>query len=208
MKKLINIIVMLICSFGINMVVYASAHPVYIEGEGTDTYGLKSSYSSFKKTEVSSTNTPVLLYGKSVCSGSSCNVTYAASQNSKFKDALANAVTCTNGEQYLIYQESGTQNLNYLSDNKSGLNGTVYWDHEFYITCTNDSTKSDLIQTKNEVTTTTESTTTSSGEYSTGDSVQNEPTGINTYFAVLSVVALISYVFMIIVKKYNLFKNI
>ena len=218
-RRIILTLITILCYFGISTNVLADAHPVYIEGTGTDTYGLKTSYSSFKKTTVSSANTSVMLYGKSECNGSSCTITYAASQNSSYKDALANSVTCANGEKYIIYQDAGTQNHNYRSDNQSKTNGTVYWDYEFSVSCTNDSTKNDLITLKNVVEDTTTTITTNNGSnnssnsnsnsgYTSSDPVNNEPTGVNTYFMVLSVVALISYVFMIIVKKYNLFKNI
>ena len=207
MKKVFLKIAFVIYSFSISLNVFAATVPFIDNGTSTDTYGLKTKYSSFTKTNVSSSNTTVTLYGKSVCSGSSCTVTYAASNNSSFKDALANAVVCTNGEKYIIYQDSGTQNHDYLSDNKLSTDGTVYWDHDFSVTCKETSSGNYSIElvSNADTTVTTENATTTSFN---GTTVNNEKTGVNTYFIVLGVVAIISYVFMLCVKKYNLFKNI
>ena len=38
--------------------------------------------------------------------------------------------------------------------------------------------------------------------------VDNPQTGVNTYFVVLGIVAIISYSFMLLTKKFNLFKKI
>ena len=207
MKKVFLKIAFMIFAFCVYSNVYAFSEVYIDDGTKTDTNGLKTKYSSFTKTNVSSSNTTITLYGKSVCSGSSCTSTYAASNNSSLKDALANAVVCTNGEKYIIYQDAGTQNKDYFSDNKLSVEGTIYWDHDFSVTCKETSSGSYSIELVSNADTTviTENTTTTSFN---GTTVNNEKTGVNTYFMVLGVVAIISYVFMLCVKKYNLFKNI
>ena len=201
MKRILKI--MLFCIIFMNVNVYAAYHTPFVDnGESTDTDGLKAKYnSSLIKTEISEANSEVVLYGKSVCNGSSCTLTYAASNNSSFKDALAKAVTCTNGEKYIAYQFAGSVNEDCKTDNKAKLNGTAYWDEGYGVTCTNTNSGSSIVTLNTDVSTTTTS-------YQTASTVNNEQTGVNTYFIVLGIVAIISYVFMLCVKRFNLFKNI
>ena len=215
-NKFLKIFLTIICSFGISLNVFAVSTPFVDDGSSTDTNGLKSKYNSTNKTNVSGTNTMVTLYGKSVCSGSSCTLTYAFSNNSSFKEALAKAVVCTNGEKYIAYLFAGSGNVNFKEDNKGELNGTAYWDEDYSVTCTSNNSGSSVVALSNDSsssTTTTTRTANQSGQsnssnYNTATTVDNEQTGVNTYFIVLGLVAIISYVFMLCVKKFNLFKNI
>lgn len=211
---------------------------VYADGisgiEGSDNYTtLKKEYDKGVITQtVSNSSTIITLYGKSDCDGSSCEVTYAASKNSNFKDALVKSVTCSNGEKNIVYQEGASgKNKQYNENNPNNYDGVVYWSEDYGVTCTSESTGGSTLSignsssstntsngsssssssgsSSNETQNSSTNTTGSSGNYSSTTTVNNENTGVNTYFMVLGLVAFISYIFMIIVKKYNLFsKNI
>ena len=215
-KSLIKVFLTLICTLCFSLNVFAASTP-YVEGVGEDEYGLKTKYNSFKKTTVSEENTTVTLYGKSVCDGSKCTLTYSASNNSSYKDALAKAVTCSNGEKNITYQFTGSSNNDIKENNNDKLDGTAYWDEDYSVSCTTESSGSYVVNLSDDSsssnsssssTTTTGESQGSTSDYSSSSTVSNEKTGVNTYFVVLGVVAIISYSFMICVKKFNLFKNI
>lgn len=224
-KRIFNIILLIVSMFMININVYA-ANAGSSEA-GTTLYNeLKSNYdknkSSLSKTSINGSGM-VTLYGYSSCNGSSCSINYMGI-SSKVEEALAKAVTCSNGEKYINYQNTGTGGAtDFMEDNKAELNGDAYWSVDYQVTCTttntgssnvelsntsNSSTNSGSNTTNNGSNSTASSTTTTNTNYNTSSTTNNENTGVNTYFVVLGLVAIISYVFMLCVKKYNLFKNI
>ena len=226
-KKIINIILIIISMFMININVYAANTGT---GEaGTTLYNeLKSNYdknkSSLSKTSINGSGM-VTLYGYSSCNGSSCSINYMG-VSSKVEEALAKAVTCSNEEKYINYQNTGTGGAtDFMEDNKAKLNGDAYWSVDYQVTCTTSNTGSSNVELSNTSnsgnnsssdntdngsngTASSTTTTTSSSNYNTSTTTNNENTGVNTYFIVLGLVAIISYIFMLCVKKYNLFKNI
>lgn len=147
----------------------------------------------------------VLIYGKSVCSNGSCTISYANSSSYTFKDVLARSIKCQNGEKYITYQQSGSAKI-------TSETSDAYWNEEYQVICSNESKGSYVELTDNTNTTTNNTTTTVSGsnssDYSSSSTVKQEQTGVNTYFIVLGLVALISSIFMVCVKKFNLFKNV
>lgn len=224
-KRIFNIILLIVSMFMININVYA-ANAGSSEA-GTTLYNeLKSNYdknkSSLSKTSINGSGM-VTLYGYSSCNGSSCSINYMGI-SSKVEEALAKAVTCSNGEKFINYQNTGTGGAtDFMEDNKAELNGDAYWSVDYQVTCTttntgssnvelsntsNSSTNSGSNTTNNGSNSTASSTTTTNTNYNTSSTTNNENTGVNTYFVVLGLVAIISYVFMLCVKKYNLFKNI
>lgn len=224
-KGIINIVLIVISIFMININVYAAN--AGSSAAGTTLYNeLKSNYdknkSSLSKTSINNSGM-VTLYGYSSCNGSSCSINYMGI-SSKVEEALAKAVTCSNGEKFINYQNTGTGGAtDFMEDNKAELNGDAYWSVDYQVTCTTTNTGSsnvELSNTSNSSTnsgsntinngsnSTASSTTTTNTNYNTSSTTNNENTGVNTYFVVLGLVAIISYVFMLCVKKYNLFKNI
>ena len=224
-KGIINIVLIVISMFMININVYAAN--AGSSAAGTTLYNeLKSNYdknkSSLSKTSINNSGM-VTLYGYSSCNGSSCSINYMGI-SSKVEEALAKAVTCSNGEKYINYQNTGTGGAtDFMEDNKAKLNGDAYWSVDYQVTCTtsktgtsnvelsntsNSGTNSGNNTTNNGSNSTASSTTTTNTNYNTSSTTNNENTGVNTYFVVLGLVAIISYVFMLCVKKYNLFKNI
>ena len=224
-KGIINIVLIVISIFMININVYAAN--AGSSAAGTTLYNeLKSNYdknkSSLSKTSINNSGM-VTLYGYSSCNGSSCSINYMGI-SSKVEEALAKAVTCSNGEKYINYQNTGTGGAtDFMEDNKAKLNGDAYWSVDYQVTCTttntgtsnvelsntsNSGTNSSSNTTNNGSNSTASSTTTTNTNYNTSSTTNNENTGVNTYFVVLGLVAIISYVFMLCVKKYNLFKNI
>lgn len=223
-KGIINIVLIVISMFMININVFA-ANAGSSEA-GTTLYNeLKSNYdknkSSLSKTSINNSGM-VTLYGYSSCNGSSCSINYMGI-SSKVEEALSQAVTCSNGEKFINYQNTGTGGAtDFMEDNKAELNGDAYWSVDYQVTCTTTNTGSSNVEltntsnsstnsgsnTTNNGSNTASSTTTTNTNYNTSSTTNNENTGVNTYFVVLGLVAIISYVFMLCVKKYNLFKNI
>lgn len=223
-KGIINIVLIVISMFMININVYAAN--AGSSAAGTTLYNeLKSNYdknkSSLSKTSINNSGM-VTLYGYSSCNGSSCSINYMGI-SSKVEEALAQVVTCSNGEKFINYQNTGTGGAtDFMEDNKAELNGDAYWSVDYQVTCTTTNTGSSNVEltntsnsstnsgsnTTNNGSNTASSTTTTNTNYNTSSTTNNENTGVNTYFVVLGLVAIISYVFMLCVKKYNLFKNI
>lgn len=185
---------------------------------------LKAQYDKgIQKVELSSNSQTITLYGKSECSGSSCKVSYAGGLTS-FEEAIQKSASCKGGEKYVIYQAAGSGKDNFSSDNKANLSGTAYWSEDYQLTCCAEKTSDYTVavdQTSNTTnnsnsgnssnnsnTTNSSNTTSSSNSYSSSTTVKSPETGVNTYFIVLGIVALVSYVIMLFVKKFNLFKNI
>lgn len=211
-KRIINIVLIVVSMFMISINVYA-ANAGSSEA-GTSLYNeLKSNYdknkSSLSTTSISGSGM-VTLYGYSSCNGTSCSINYMG-VSSKAEEALARSVTCSNGEKYINYQNTGTGGAtDFMEDNKAKLNGDAYWSVDYQVTCTTTNTGSSNVELVNNssTSTTTNTTTTTKAGYNTSTTTNNENTGVNTYFVVLGLVAVISYIFMLCVKKYNLFKNI
>lgn len=207
MRKKLLISLVVVALLGVKLEV--SADNAYATSADSNYNTLKNGYNNniLSKVNVSSSNATVTLYGMSDCSGSSCTYNYAGS-NKNFKDALSQAVVCSNGEKYISYQITGEGGkTNYMEDNKANYTGTVYWSEDYYVTCTTNSNSGDVIETSNDTTTTT-TTTTTTKVYSGSTTTENPQTGVNTYFIVLGIIAVVSYGFMVIVKKNNLFKKI
>ena len=153
----------------------------------------------------------VLIYGKSICSNNSCTTSYANSSSYTFKDVLARSIKCSGGEKYIKYQQAGSSKI-------EKENSNAYWSEEYQVSCISSNTGTSVVELTNNTsddnssnsstTNTTTTTASSNNNYNSSSTVDNEKTGINTYFVVLGLVAVISYIFMLCVKKYNLFKNI
>lgn len=262
MKKILSIAIITICMFGFGLNVFAddtcpAATNIMPGQPGYD--DIKQKYDSSPiKTSISSTSTSgckanLTLYGKADCNNNSCsNIIYGASKNSSLDSAIANSVTCANGENNITYNVWNSGKDAFVKANASSniTNGTSYWSEIIEITCTSSSkgdyvidltTKKGIGTKNNGAGGSTESDSSSSGSgssstgsgssttgsgsgtssgsgtgsssssgsgYNSSSTVNNESTGINTYFVVLGLVGLISYLFMMCVKKYNLFKNI
>lgn len=229
MKKILSIAIITICMFGFGLNVFAEdASATCITDEKKSSFSpqydsLKSQYDGGGKKYTLTKNTLIEIYGRTDSSG---NITYAGNK-SNLNSAIANVVTCSGGENYLKYSQYGYGS----KDCKTG----GYWTDVYSVTCTNNSTSTDnstvidkstgnVVSGGNNSSGSGSSSTgsgsgTSSGSgtgsssssgsgYNSSSTVNNESTGINTYFVVLGLVGVISYIFMMCVKKYNLFKNI
>lgn len=181
---------------------------------------LESNYKKGIISETISGTKYVLIYGKSTCSNGTCSISYANSSSYTNKDVLSRSIKCQNGEKYISYQQSGSAKItNETSD--------AYWSEEYQVVCSSEGkgTYVELVDNNNDgnnnssgstTTTTTKSSNSGSSSdsndngsnYNSSSTVNQEQTGVTTYFIVLGLVALVSSVFMLCVKKYNLFKNI
>lgn len=165
---------------------------------GDENYStLQSNYTNGITTTTVNGNDWVTVYGKAVCNGTSCSISYANSLN--LEKVLSKSVKCSNGEKYINYTLGSTGNSPYVEEGEK-INGTGYFSEEYYVTCTSDNGNG-AIQVEQEVSSNT--------NVDTNDgTVDNPQTGVNTYFVVLGIVAIISYGFMVLTKKFNLFKKI
>lgn len=210
-NKLILLSFMLLSFMLLKVDVYAEA--TYATSSDSNFSTLKAQYDKGIQSNEIANSQMITLYGKSVCSGTSCSVTYAGGLTS-FEDAIAKSVSCSNGQKYVIYQNGGTGKTDFSSDNKAGLSGTAYWSEEYQITCTTESTGNytvtleDSSSGSSNVSNTDNGSTNTENSYSSSTTVENPQQGVNTYFIVLGIAAIVSYGIMLFVKKFNLFKNI
>ena len=195
MKKILILGVIMISLVVVRLNVNAAATNADPGDENYST--LQSNYTNGITTTTVNGNDWVTVYGKAVCNGTTCNISYANSLN--LEKVLSKSVKCSNGEKYINYTLGSTGNSPYIEEGEK-INGTGYFSEEYYVTCTSDNGNG-AIQVEQQVSNNT--------NVDTNDgTVDNPQTGVNTYFVVLGIVAIISYSFMLLTKKFNLFKKI
>lgn len=227
-KALLSLIVILTMCFSVD--VFAST--TYSEDSSSETFKtLKSNFDAATKSKISGSGMATI-YAKAVCTNGSWNITYAGGNG--VKDALSNTVICTNGEKYINAGQYTSGGETYTRESSCSSSVTAYFNMEYPVTCTNTSGSNAIEANGNKNSSggtsgstedgsnagssnsgssnsgsgSTNGNGSSNGNYSSSGTVNNESTGVNTYFVVLGLVAGISYIFMLCVKKYNLFKNI
>lgn len=202
MKKILILGVIMISLVAVRLNVNAAATNAV---PGQDEYNnLKSLYDNGITTTNISGSDWVTIYGKSICDSNGSCKHYYVNEINDFKTVLRKSVKCSNGEKYIAYapQIASGKNDSYTdSSNTIVKDATVYWSENIYVTCTSDN-ENGAIQVEQEVSNNTNVGNTNDG------TVDNPQTGVNTYFAVLGIVAIISYGFMVLTKKFNLFKKI
>ena len=196
MKKILILGVIMISLVVVRLNVNAAATNADPGDENYST--LQSNYTNGITTTTVNGNDWVTVYGKAVCNGTTCNISYANSLN--LEKVLSKSVKCSNGEKYINYTLGSTGNSPYIEEGEK-INGTGYFSEEYYVTCTSDNGNG-AIQVEQEVSSNTNVGNTNDG------TIDNPQTGVNTYFVVLGIVAIISYSFMLLTKKFNLFKKI
>lgn len=234
MKKNILLITMCICValFGINTNVYAAASSPDNGSSYEDLAELKKGYNNSNPTLNVKSKGFVTIYAKSECSASTKKCTYQYQGLSVGESAdklLSSAVKCENGESYISYnadyvQSGGTDVKDEWKGNDSKTSDTTYyWSEDYYITCSNTAPSEGSGQvslgssggsnstgsSSNTGNTSSNGTSSSSSQnYSSSTTVNNSDTGVETYYIVLAIIAVVAYALMFVVKKYNLFKNI
>lgn len=212
MKNKILMMFILMLSF-IGLSINANALGESAEENEANFSNLKTKFDSGMSTITVNDKETVTLYGKGACNGSTCTVEYAG-QYSKFEDALKQYIKCSNGSNTISYKEgsSGKTGLYDLTNSQDGYSGTVYWSEDYEVSCTSSYGSNSNITLNNsdgtDIENPTNGGTSSNGGYDSSTTVKNEQTGVSTYFGILGVVALVSYVAMIFIKKFNLFKSI
>ena len=211
MKKISLVLTLLISVFLINIHVFAEISVGGATEEQSTFSKYKSEFNNPKQQTINDSGFAVV-NGHSVCSGSSCTVSYSSyngSTSSDFRDALKSNVVCSNGEKYITYQESETSGgAGWKTDNSAQYTGEAYWTESYYVTCTTSGSGSSTVALKFTLDDSSSSSSSSSNNYGTSSTVNQEQTGVESYFIVLALVALVSYVLMLCVKKFNLFKSI
>lgn len=207
-NKMFLIIVLLVSFLIVKSNVFAATYQECDDGSCS----FKSLYEKSFSVNVTSSNDDVTVYARSICENGNCKYTYQG-QYSDVADVLSRGVKCTNGEKYINYILSSSGGGSFKGTSEHS--GTVYWSEDYKIVCTNDSSSTASQGEKIELKDSGTSGSTSSGntgsgnnEYQSSGTVNNEELGVNTYFIVLALVSIISYGFMLVVKKYNLFKKI
>lgn len=180
----------------------------------------------------------VTLYGKSICNGRTCQVEYAGQTSNFEEVLKKSVVCANGEQYITYQVGGSGKTGTYDStQSENGFSGTMYWAEEYYVTCTSSNTGNNVLKpevnnggaTNNGSSNTGNSNegSSNSGSINNGSSnngtsnggssnsgstndgtVQNPETGVNTYFIILGVVALVSYACTMFVKKLNLFKNI
>lgn len=225
MKKILNLTIITICMFGFGMNVFAAS--TCIEDSQSSSFSstyndLKSNYENGGKKYTINGSGLIDIFGRT---DSSNNKTYAGGK-SNVNNAISSIVTCSGGEKYI--------KVSIASIASKDCKNSSYWSDQYTVVCTNNSTSTDNstvidnstgnvvngdnnssgnnnsngLNSNTSNSGTNNSTSTSDSNYNSSTTVNNESTGINTYFVVLGLVGVISYIFMMCVKKYNLFKNI
>lgn len=213
MKKVIIAIISIMC-----FTISVNAAATYSYNVGSTEYNnLETQYNKgIQKTNINSEGF-VTLYGFSSCvKDGKCEYKYAKT-SSDYKEVLKSSVTCTGGQKHISVDLTGPIS-GFKTDNADNHDGKVYWSEEFYVKCY-DIKNSNTLTLNNEVSPGgqidggtsnggTSSNGSATGEYGSSTTTENSGTGVETYYIVLGIVGIISYVIMNVVKKQNLFKNI
>lgn len=203
-KKIMLMIVIIISMFTFTNVVLAESLVVHSGDAGYDTF--VSEYNKFPSIQITTDNQPIEIYGYSRCTvAAGCSYSYQGVKNTNLEQLLAQSITCSNGSNKISYSPAASAVTDFKSaDYKT--DDEVYWREVYTVTCTSDGN----VQVEDTSNTGTASTTTraASGTPSSATGTDNVDTGVETYYVVLFVVAIVSYLLMRVIKKYNLFKSI
>ena len=229
MKKINYFIIVTILLFAFSINVTAAS---YAPDDGTTNQtltDLKKGFSSTPSLSVTGQGF-VKVYGKSICYARSqkCDYQYQTLNIGQAVEELLKNVKCTNGEKNITYTNNGSGGTAYgLNSNNLGTysgtealtsDTTYYWSEDYYVTCTNNSTSSSSGQkvlnisdsgnssSNNSSTNSDTNNTTTTKAYNSSTTVDNSTTGVETYYIVLGIVAILCYSLMLIIKKYNKFK--
>lgn len=235
MKKNILLITICICVtiIGIKTNVYAAASAPDNGSSNTNLAELKNGYNNSNPTLNVKSKGFVTIYAKSECDPSTKKCTYQYQGLSVGESAdklLERAVKCENGESYISYNadnvQSGGSDVKDEWKNPLATKTTIYWSEDYYITCSNtapaagsgqvslgssgsSNNSSSTGSSSNSGDTSSSVPSSSSNQnYNSSTTVDNSATGIETYYIVLAIIAVVAYALMFFVKKYNLFKNI
>ncbi len=187
---------------------------------------------------ISSPSTEVVLYGKSECvSGGNCTYQYqGVNVGDSHEVVLGKMIRCANGETSIDAQDGGSGGVAYKGSNSENYNGTVYWTETYYVTCisnqnnnsigVNDNTSNNSTNNNDTTTDTNTSNNTSNqtdddiqdstddtddnedSNYNSSSTEESPKTGVTTYYIILILVALVTYLIMLVIKKFNLFQKI
>lgn len=203
-KKILFIITAVIVLFTFTNVALAESLVVRSGDASYESYATE--YNKFPSIQINSDNQTIQIYGYSRCTTTSgCTYSYQGVKNTNLEQLLSQSITCSNGSTKISYSPGVSaatdfKRTDYLNDDE------VYWSEEYTVTCT--STGNVTVQDTSDVGTSAATTTRSQGSVGSATSTDNVDTGVETYYIILLIVAIISYFVMRIIKKYNLFKSI
>ena len=213
-KKIILIFIMIMGFLSFKSEVFAISASAK-EGEANfETFKSEFNKGIVTKT-ISSPSTEVTIYGKSDCvSGGNCTYQYqGVNGGDSVNKVLEQMIRCANGETSINIQDGGSGGLAYKDTNAGNYNGTVYWTETYYVTClsTGGTTTVDNNDTNSSTDTSNNTSTDTQDEdtsYSSSSTEESPKTGVSTYYIILGITALVAYLAVLIVKKFNLFQKI
>ena len=203
-KKILLIITIILSMFTFTNMVLAESLVVHSGDAGYDTF--VSEYNKFPSIQITTDNQTIEIYGYSRCTvAAGCTYSYQGVKNTNLEQLLAQSITCSNGSNKISYSPAASAVTDFKSTDYKN-DDEVYWREDYTVTCTSDGN----VQVEDTSNTGTASTTTrpASGTPGSATGTDNVDTGVETYYIVLFIVAIVSYLLMRVIKKYNLFKSI
>ena len=206
MKRIMLLIVFVVM---FSLTINVNAENKVVEEGNSEFNNYKTQYNKgIQKTTINSSGT-ITLYGYSSCEPGNCSYKYS-NTSQDFKEVLKQSVSCSGGEKYINYYKSGAAD-GFKENNSQNYDGEVYWSEDFTIVCTNTSSSNTipLSNVPNQPTTEPSTQPSGSNEYpSSGGTTENESQGVETYYIILGIVGIITYLLTVVVKKQNLFKKV
>lgn len=209
-KKIYLMMFALIAMFVFTDVAFAdSTSQVVREGDALYTT-FASEYENYPSITIKEDAQEVLVYGYSKCTTTDgCTYSYQGTKNDDIEELLIDSISCENESKSINYGLKVSNANDFKRTSYKSENVEVYWSEVYTVTCTSDGAVQ--IEDSSDVGETPDDSSTGTGtkdDYSSSSSVDSVDTGVETYYIVLIIIAIISYVIMRIVKKYNLFKNV
>ena len=206
MKKIVFLVIMLFMfSISVDAGSRKICHSTTSDGFCDSSDSLNNEFFQFQteynkgiQTNSISSSGKIVIYGYSKCNNGNCSYSYVGN-TTDYKEVLKKSVKCNNGEKYITFQVSSYAPKDTADDNYTG---DMYWNEDYDIVCTNNSSSS-TVELSN-----ANSGSSSNGGYNSSTSTENPEQGVETYYIILGLAAIITYVISIVIKKQNLFKKI
>lgn len=237
MKKVLSIFITIISCLGLVINVYAEGANAP-SSDDPDYEVLKPNFEKGIQTSNVSTSEWVTLYGKSVCNGTTCTIEYAGqysnfedllkrsvvctngesnityqsgssgkTQYTESNEAKFNGTVYWSEDYYVTCTSTSTGNSTITLDN-TNKNDTTNNNTNNNNSSNNNSNSNSANTNVDNNTNNNNNSNSTNNEYNSSTTVDNPEQGVTTYFIVLGIIAIISYIAMIFIKKFNLFKSV
>jgi len=225
MKKNVLLIVMLMSMFFFNINVNAEPAAelarASVSSEADLYNSLKAKYDEGLPSYSVNSSDLIVVYGYSECTASSgtCTFNYQGNVGDNIETLLAKSVFCSNSESYLRYSTPTSPIADYRVKYSESVNDTMYWSEVYTVACVTDNSGENIVDLNNSGNIDNNNDNISgdggdaiiddgNSDYNSSSTEESPETGVETYYIILGLIAIISYGFMVVAKKYNLFKKI